>query len=113
MLGGETSYVVDYLPSMLLTGVGVACCLPQLSSIVAQSLPPTRIGVGGAALQAVRQFGGTFGVAVTVAFLASGAAPLAAFERVWWVIVAGGLATSALAVPMRRRTPAPVLAPAT
>lgn len=113
MLGGDTNYVVDYLPSMLLTGVGVACCLPQLSSIVAQALPPTRIGVGGAALQAVRQFGGTFGVAVTVAFLASGAAPLVAFERVWWVIVAGGLATSVLAVPMRRRTPAPVLAPAT
>ena len=110
LLDGEQRYLVDYLPSMLLTGIGVACCLPQLSSVVAQSLPPTRIGVGGAALQAVRQFGGTFGVALTVAVLASGADPLVAFDRVWWVIVAGGLATSLLAMPMQRRTP--VLAPA-
>lgn len=103
MLGPESSYVVDYLPSMLLTGVGVACCFPQLSSVVAQALPPNRIGIGGASLQAVRQFGGTFGVALTIAFLgvrATGDA-MAAFDRVWWLIVAGGLATSLLVLPMR------------
>jgi EmrB/QacA subfamily drug resistance transporter len=104
MLGGDANYVVDYLPSMLLTGVGVACCLPQLSSVVAQSLPANRIGIGGASLQAVRQFGGTFGVALTVAFLGAPVGldgALAAFDRIWWVIVAGGLATSALVLPMR------------
>lgn len=117
MLGGQPNYVVDYLPSMLLTGVGVACCLPQLSSVVAQSLPPNRIGIGGAALQAVRQFGGTFGVALTIAFLGAPAGldeALAAFDRVWWVIVAGGLATSLLVLPMRtggvRRVDQPPLA---
>lgn len=104
MLGPDERYVVDYLPSMLLTGVGVACCLPQLSSVVAQALPPTRIGVGGAALQAVRQFGGTFGVAVTVALLAAATDPLAGFERVWWVIVIGGLVTSIVSIPMRTAT---------
>ena len=103
MLGGEERYVVDYLPSMLLTGVGVACCFPQLSSVVAQSLPINRIGIGGASLQAIRQFGGTFGVALTIAFLGvrAGGDPLAAFDRVWWLIVAGGLATSLLVLPMR------------
>ena len=103
MLGGDESYVVDYLPSMLLTGVGVACCFPQLSSVVAQSLPTNRIGIGGASLQAIRQFGGTFGVALTIAFLGARASgdPLAAFDRVWWLIVAGGIATSLLVVPMR------------
>lgn len=115
-LGPDADYVRDYLPSMLLTGVGVALCLPQLSSVVAQALPQNRIGVGGAVLQAVRQFGGTFGVALAVAFVAgsgSFAEVLRGFDRIWWLIVAGGLATSALAVPLRTR-PLPVVArPAT
>lgn len=102
-LGTDSNYLVDYLPSMLLTGVGVACCFPQLSSVVAQSLPPNRIGIGGASLQAIRQFGGTFGVALAIAFLGarSDLDPLAAYDRVWWLIVAGGLATSLLVLPMR------------
>lgn len=106
VLGAEQRYFLDYFPSMILTGIGVACCLPQLSSVVAQALPPNRIGIGGASLQAVRQFGGTFGVALAVAFIGAPAGldeALAAFGRVWWIIVVGGLATSALVVPMRTR----------
>ena len=106
MLGPEVDYVVDYLPSMLLTGLGVAFCFPQLSSVVAQALPPNRIGIGGAALQAGRQLAGTFGVAVTIAFLGtptSAADLLARFDRIWWLIVAGGVVTSLLVLPMRTR----------
>ena len=91
-LGAEVDYWTHYFPSMVLTGIGVACCIPQLSSVVAQALPPNRIGVGGAALQALRQFGGTFGVALTIALLASQtdiAGSLAAFEQIWWIVVAG------------------------
>jgi len=106
VLGPDERYLVDYFPSMILTGIGVACCLPQLSSVVAQALPPNRIGIGGASLQAVRQFGGTFGVALAIALIgapSSLAAALTAFDRVWWIIVIGGLATSALVLPMRTR----------
>ena len=110
-LGPAPDYWKDYFPSMVLTGMGVACCIPQLSSVVAQALPPNRIGVGGAALQAVRQFGGTFGVALTIALLAaqSGlAGSLTAFERIWWMVVIGGVAVTLLALPLRtgRRIPA-------
>jgi EmrB/QacA subfamily drug resistance transporter len=104
MLGPEANYLTDYFPSMVLSGLGVACCFPQLSSVVAQALPANRIGTGGAALQAVRQFGGTFGVALTIALLGTSSAlddALAAFDRIWWLIVAGGLVTTALALPMR------------
>lgn len=103
-LGAEVDYLLDYLPSMLLTGVGVALCLPQLSSVVAQALPLNRIGVGGAALQAIRQFGGTFGVALTIAFLGRPGGiddALAAYDRIWFVIIAGGLVTTLLCLPMR------------
>ncbi len=104
MLGPDVDYVVDYLPSMLLTGIGVAMCLPQLSSVTAQALPPDRLGVGGATNQAVRQFGGTFGVALTVAFLGQPSsldALVTGFDRIWILLVVGGLATTALSAGLR------------
>jgi MFS family permease len=105
-LTGTPEYVVAYLPSMLFTGLGVAMCLPQLSSVVAQSLPPNRLGVGGGSNQAIRQFGGTLGVALTIAFIATPASlaeALSNFDLVWWLLVAGGLLTSLLAVPLATR----------
>ena len=104
MLGADAAYLRDYLPSMVLSGLGVGFVFPQLSSLVAQALPPNRRGVGGAALQAGRQFGGTFGVALTIALVgatAGGAALVGSYDRIWWLIVAGGLATSALVLPTR------------
>jgi hypothetical protein len=111
MLGQEVDYLHDYLPSMVLSGLGVACVFPQLSSIVAQALPRNRMGVGGAALQAVRQFGGTFGVALTIAFLGASSGlvgSIVAYDRIWWLIVAGGVITSALALPTRTTVLAPL-----
>ncbi len=98
-----SAYLIDYFPSMVLSGIGVACIFPQLSSAVAQALPPNRRGVGGATLQAGRQFGGTFGVAITIAVLAGAATgdPLAAFDQLWWLIALGGLLTAVIASPMR------------
>lgn len=108
-LDGTPHFVTAYLPSMLFTGVGVAMCLPQLSSVVAQSLPPNRLGVGGGSNQAIRQFGGTLGVALTIAFIAtptSLAEALSHFDLVWWLLIIGGVLTSTLSIPlMTRRTP--------
>ena len=103
MLGPESDYLRDYFPSMVLSGIGVGFVFPQLSSVVAQALPPNRRGVGGAALQAGRQLGGTFGVARTIAFLGTAtgiSATMSAFDHIWWLIVIGGLATSALVLPL-------------
>ena len=114
MLGPESNYVVEYMPSMLFTGFGVALCLPQLGSVVGQALPPNRSGVGSAVNQAFRQFGGTFGVALTIGFLAQPtgiADALAAFDRVWWIIILGGLAVTALSLPLETR-PSARVAPA-
>lgn len=107
MVGTESHYFTDFFPSVALSGVAVGCVVPQLSSIAAQALPQNRRGVGGAALQAGRQFGGTFGVALTIALLASSTGPasaLVAFDRIWWVIAIGGVLTSLLVLPTRTRT---------
>jgi EmrB/QacA subfamily drug resistance transporter len=101
MLGPHVDYLRDFFPSMVLSGLGVAFVFPQLSSVVAQALPPGRAGVGGAAAQAVRQFGGTFGVALTIAFLGAAGAVVDGFDPIWWIVVVGGLATTALVLPMR------------
>jgi EmrB/QacA subfamily drug resistance transporter len=101
MLGPDSDYLADYFPSMILSGFGVAFVFPQLSSVVAQALPPGRAGVGGAVAQAVRQFGGTFGVALTIAFLGTAGTGIAVYDRIWWLVVTGGLATSLLVLPTR------------
>jgi EmrB/QacA subfamily drug resistance transporter len=113
MLGAEVAYVRDYLPSMIFTGFGVALCLPQLSSVVGQALPPDRLGVGGAVNQALRQFAGTVGVALTIGLTATAVdlpSAVAAFDRVWWVLLVGGLLTTLCAMPLRTR-PAIVASP--
>ncbi len=104
LLEAESDYVFDWLPSLLFTGLGIGLCLPQLSSVVAQALPPNRLGVGGGVNQAVRQFGGTLGVALTIALVAtptSIADALTNFDLVWWLLVVGGVVTAALALPLR------------
>lgn len=118
-LDGSTRYVTDYLPSMLLTGVGVALCFPQLSSAVAQAIPRTRLGVGGAVNQAIRQFGGTIGVAAAITIIGAPrdqADALVRFERIWLLIIAGGVVTSLLCLRLTGRARNPldrVLDPAT
>ena len=107
MLGPEADYLRTYFPSMVLSGIGVGLVFPQLSSIVAQALPTNRRGVGGAALQAGRQLGGTFGVALTIALVGASTASADlqfSYDRIWWLIVGGGLATSALVLPTRTAT---------
>jgi EmrB/QacA subfamily drug resistance transporter len=106
-------YVSDYLPSVFLSGLGVALCLPQLSSAAVQGLPPHRFGSGSAVNQAVRNLGATLGVAAVVAFTA-GIAPstaLNAFHHVWWLLVISGIAVSVLTSQLPRRVTARASAP--
>jgi MFS family permease len=101
ILGAEPRYWTEFFPSMFLTGVGIALTVPQLSSTIAQALPMNRTGVGGAVHQAIRQFGGTLGVAFTIALISrpqTAAESLANFDRVWALLVIGGLLSSVAAL---------------
>jgi EmrB/QacA subfamily drug resistance transporter len=98
-------YVTQYLPAVLLTGLGVSLCLPQLSSAAVQGLPADSFGAGSAINQAIRNLAATFGVALVVAFTAR-ATPLTALSRfhgVWWVLVGCGTAVTTLSVFLPRR----------
>lgn len=113
LLDERVDYVRDWLPSTLLTGIGVALCFPQISSVVGQSLPSDQFGVGGGANQAIRQFAGTAGVAITIGIITTASQRMASegranallpvFDRLWWLLVVTGLVTSVCALPLRTK----------
>lgn len=114
-LGTDPSWATDLLPASLLTGLGASLVLPQLTSAAVRELSSDEYGAGAAVNQAIRQFGATFGIALTVALLA-GATPSDAvehFQRVWSLILACGVLASvaALALPRAGRAVAPAPAP--
>jgi MFS family permease len=99
-------YVGVYLPAVVLTGLGVALCLPQLSSAAVQGLPADQFGAGSAIGQATRNLGSTFGVALVIAFTTglAGADALDGFHRVWWLLAACGATVSLLSSRLVRAT---------
>ncbi|MBO9523966.1 MAG: DHA2 family efflux MFS transporter permease subunit [Nocardioidaceae bacterium] len=109
----EPSWAAHLLPGTLLGGLGVAMVIPHLTSAAVQGLPPDQFGAGSAVNQAIRQFGATFGVALTVALLGTvtPANVLGHFQRVWWLLVVCGVLTSlaSLALPRRPVSALPVL----
>ncbi|MET0145473.1 MAG: DHA2 family efflux MFS transporter permease subunit [Ilumatobacteraceae bacterium] len=98
------NYWTSMLPAWMLTGLGVALALPQLSSASVQGLPPDRYALGSAVNQTMRQLGATFGVALVVSFIAGATGPdaLSHYQRAWWMIIACGAATSIIALALPR-----------
>ena len=116
----EPHWTREMLPGALLAGLGVSLVIPHLTSAAVQGLPPDQFGAGSSVNQAIRQFGATFGVALTVALLGTvtAANALDKFHDVWWMLTICGVLTSAaaLALPKVARatvTPAPLLDPTT
>jgi MFS family permease len=103
------NYLGQTLPASILTGVGVALCLPQLSSVAVQQLPPDRSATGSAVSQSVRQVGTTLGVALFIALIGT-PGPLEVldhFHRVWLLIAAGGVTVTLVATRLHGPAPAP------
>ena len=104
MFTTDVNYLADFVIQLTVVALSVPLVFPQVTSVAAQALPANRVGVGGGTTQAIRQFGASLGVAVTVAMLgtATGAAEaLINFDRVWWFTIASGLLTVAAGIPMR------------
>jgi EmrB/QacA subfamily drug resistance transporter len=99
-----------WLPSLILTGIGVGLTLPTLSSAAVHGLAPNRFAVGSAVNQTVRQLGAVLGVALVIALLGSPspAELLEAFDRIFWLLAAGGVATAifSLAIDTKPRAQA-------
>ncbi len=64
------SYVRDYLPWMIITGIGVGCSMSTLSSSANAFLPPARFAMGSALNTTARQIGSALGAALAVSLAA-------------------------------------------
>lgn len=107
--GTEPNILGVWIPSAIITGVGVGLTLPSLSSAAVRSLPSNRFAVGSAVNQTVRQIGAVLGVALTIAIVGTHrpGEMLDVFDRVYLLLVAGGLVTAALSAALDTR-PKPV-----
>lgn len=79
------SYLVGFVPGMVLAGVGSGCTQAPLFA-AASELPAHRATTGSAVLNMSRQIGSAFGVAVLISLLDAGSAGLAAYQRGWLFI---------------------------
>lgn len=85
-------YLVDLLPSMLLSGVAVGLTLSTLMAAGATALPPARAATGSALVNSGRQVASALGVAVLVTALGP-VGSVSDFDLGWWL--ATGLAVAA------------------
>jgi EmrB/QacA subfamily drug resistance transporter len=112
-VGTTPAYLVDWLPSALLVGLGVAFTFPVLSAAAVSGLPAEKFGVGGAINQTSRQLGAVLGVALLVSIIGtptSADAALDVFRQAWSMCVVASLVCGALALGHLR--PATAAAPA-
>ncbi|MFB4302446.1 MFS transporter [Actinomadura sp. NTSP31] len=96
---------------LILSGIGIACVFPTVSSEVVSSVPPERMGVASGVNGSVRELGGVLGVALaaTVFAHAGGYGSAASFtggfvQALWACAIMSGAGTAAafLAAPHRR-----------
>jgi MFS family permease len=60
------------LPGMLLGGVGMGVAMAPVTAAAMSSVRPDKAGVGSAVLNSMRQVGGSLGIAIMGAIVASG-----------------------------------------
>ena len=69
-MGPEPAYLTNYLPWMIITGIGVGCSMSTLSSSASAFLPPSRFAMGSALNTTARQVGSALGAALAASLAA-------------------------------------------
>ena len=120
-LGEDASYW-ELLPALMIGGIGMAMTMTPSAAAATRSVPVEKSGVGAAVLNAFRQVGGSLGIAVMGAIMASELdgqrtpeSFLAGFEKalvVAAVIASLGAVVSAVLVRSHHASAPPVPAPA-
>jgi EmrB/QacA subfamily drug resistance transporter len=104
--GDEPSYLLHWLPGLLLSGTSVGLVLPSLSAAAVSKLPAEHYAVGSAVNQATRQIGSVIGVAIIVLLLGHGSVQRSDFDAVYGLHIVLALMTAALCAMVNTR-PAP------
>lgn len=101
--GTQPDYLRDWLPGLLMSGVGVGMVLPSLAGAAVSRLPAEHYAVGSAFNQATRQIGGVLGVAITVGLLGHATLTRADFNGLYGLHAGLALLTALLCVPVNTR----------
>jgi MFS family permease len=106
-LGGDQHYARDFLPGMLIGGVGVGFVIPSLTGAVAATLAPERLATGIAVQTTGRQIGSALGAAMVIAIIGT---PHSAqdFSGAWKLILASSIISAGVLTMIKR--PAAVIA---
>ncbi len=94
--GEQPAYLTQWLPGLLLSGMGVGLVLPSLSAAAVNRLPAEQYAVGSAVNQATRQIGSVMGVALIVLLLGHTGLTHGSFVPVYLCHVALALLTALL-----------------
>jgi len=101
--GVEPAYVRQWLPGLLLSGIGVGMLMPSLAGAAVSRLPSEHFAVGSAVNQATRQIGSVLGVAITVVLVGHAGVQRADFTPVYMVQIGLALLTALLCLPVNTR----------
>jgi len=101
--GGQAAYATQWLPGLVMSGIGVGLVLPSLSAAAVNRLPADQYAVGSAVNQATRQIGSVLGVAITVLLIGHVGLTHASFAPLYAAHVTLALITAALCLPVNTR----------
>jgi EmrB/QacA subfamily drug resistance transporter len=98
-------YAAEWLPAMIVSGVGVGLVLPSLAGAATHSLPANRLAVGSGVNWAIRQIGAVLGVGVVIALAgrAHSVEGFKAFHALFLVLALGGLLTAMISLGIDTR----------
>jgi EmrB/QacA subfamily drug resistance transporter len=89
-LGAARHFAGDFLPGMMIGGIGVGLVIPSLTAMVAATLPPERLATGIAVQVTGRQLGSALGAAILVAVVGT-AHTAQDFTGAWRLMLAASL----------------------
>lgn len=101
--GSSPDYLHQWLPGVVMSGLGVGLVLPSLSGAAVNKLPADQYAVGSAVNQATRQIGSVLGVAITVLMLGHAGLQRADFTPLYAIHVGLALLTALLCLPVDTR----------
>jgi MFS family permease len=100
----EPNYLLEFLPSMVLTGVGVGLALPTLLSAATTALPAPRVATGSAVVNTGRQVASALGIAILITLLGTTSVSAAqlTYRRAWLISAAVMLIAAVMSVAVSR-----------
>jgi EmrB/QacA subfamily drug resistance transporter len=100
-LGSQPAYASEFLPGMLVGGIGVGLVIPSLTGAVAATLAPARLATGIAVQTTGRQLGSARGFAIVIAVLGTPQSA-ADFNAGWRFMLAASLLAGAALLAVGR-----------